>query len=183
MSRLHHHSFRTTAVDGKMLREERANQFKEEFVRNNEPVINGSALFDQMEYQEWLDYNRNNRNPATVSPEWVPATTFFAVRKADDRIVGMVDIRHHLDHPFLAAYGGHIGYAVRPSERKKGYATHMLKMALEYAHALGITKIMLGCYADNTASVRTITKCGGIFTESKLYPDGKPINMYWIMRD
>lgn len=92
----------------------------------------------------------------------------------------MIDIRHHLNNPFLTEFGGHIGYAVRPSERKKGYATQMLKMALEYAKSLGITKIMLGCYSDNTASVETIGNCGGILTESKLYTDGKPMNIYWI---
>lgn len=160
--------------------EERANQFKGEFFMNNEPVINGSALFDQMAYQEWLEFNRKNRNPETVNPEWVPATTFFAVRISDQSIIGMIDIRHNLGNAFLAEYGGHVGYAVRPSERKKGYATQMLKMALEYAKSLDINKVMLGCYADNSASIKTIGNCGGILIKSKPYVDGKPMNIYWV---
>jgi predicted acetyltransferase len=157
-----------------------ANQFKEEFFENNEPIINGSALFDKMDFCEWLENTKRNRNPETVRKDWVVATTFFAVRKSDNKIVGMVDIRHNLGNVFLAEYGGHIGYAVRPSERRKGYATQILKMALEYGKSLNLAKVMLGCYQDNLASVRTIEKCGGILTESKMYVDGKPMNVYWI---
>lgn len=157
-----------------------ANQFKEEFFKNHEKIINGSALYDQMEYKEWLDYNKKNSSSATVSDNWVVATTFFAVRKSDNKIIGMIDIRHSLENEFLAEYGGHIGYAVRPSERKKGYAIQMLRMALEYAASIKLSKVMLCCYADNTASIKTITKCGGVFSESKKYIDGKTVNIYWI---
>lgn len=157
-----------------------ANQFKEEFFNNQEQIINGSALFDQMEFKQWLDFNKKNSSAATVSDIWVVATTFFAVRKSDNKIVGMIDIRHSLENEFLAVYGGHIGYAIRPSERKKGYATQMLVMALEYAASINLSKVMLACYADNTASLKTITKCGGVFSESKKYMDGKSINIYWI---
>lgn len=159
--------------------EDRANQLKDEFIKNNERVINGSALLDQMDYREWLKNTRRNNNPATVREDWVVATTYFAVRKCDNRIIGMIDVRHSLDNEFLQEFGGHIGYAVRPSERNKGYGTQMLKMALEYAKSLNITKIMLGCYKANIASIKTISKCGGILTESKFH-DGKPVNVYWI---
>ncbi len=157
-----------------------ANQFKEEFFEKHEKIINGSALFDQMDYKEWLDHNQRSSNAATVSKDWVVATTFFAVRKSDNKIIGMIDIRHSLENEFLADYGGHIGYAVRPSERKKGYATQMLRMALEYAASINLSTIMLCCYADNTASIKTITKCGGVFSESKKYVDGNAVNIYWI---
>ncbi|KNY29439.1 GCN5-related N-acetyltransferase [Pseudobacteroides cellulosolvens ATCC 35603 = DSM 2933] len=160
--------------------ESMANQFKDEFFENNERVINGSALFDQMDYKKWFDNNERNRNPATVSNDWVAASTFFAVRKSDNKIIGMIDVRHNLNNKFLADYGGHIGYAVRPSERRKGYATSMLKMALEYAKSLSLNRVMLGCYADNIASIKTIVKCGGKLTESKQYVDGKQMNVYWI---
>ena len=96
-----------------------AENFKREFLEMQEPVIYGSALFDQMDYEQWLTHNTNNRQESTVSIGWVTATTFFAVRKRDLKIVGMIDIRHNLENEFLAQYGGHIGYSVRPSERKK----------------------------------------------------------------
>lgn len=157
-----------------------ANQFKEEFFENNEMIINGSALFDQMDYREWLINTEKNSNPATVRNDWVVASTFFAIRKSDNKIIGMIDLRHNLCNKLLADYYGHIGYAVRPSERKKGYATQMLMLALKYAKSLNFTKVMLGCYTDNIASIKTIIKCGGILTESKEYIDGTSMNVYWV---
>ena len=78
-----------------------AESFKSEFLEMQEPVIYGSALFDQMEYEQWLTHNTNNRQESTVSIGWVPATTFFAVRKRDLKIVGVIDIRHNLENEFL----------------------------------------------------------------------------------
>lgn len=167
-----------------------AEDFKNEFFENQETVINGSALFDQMEYEQWLVLNTNNREGNIANNNWVPATTFFAVRKNDAKIVGMIDIRHNLQNDFLAQYGGHIGFSVRPTERKKGYATEILKMGIEYAKTLGIRKLMLGCFSDNLPSIKTIEKCGGKLTETKKYSDNqfykisdaeeKIVNIYWI---
>ena len=167
-----------------------AENFKSEFLEMQETVIYGSALFDQMEYEQWLTHNTNNRQESTVSIGWVPATTFFAVRKRDLKIVGVIDIRHNLENDFLAEYGGHIGYSVRPGERKKGYATEILKMGIEYAKSLNMEKLMIACFSDNIPSIRTITKCGGVLSETKLYADGQLVNIpnseeklvdiYWI---
>jgi predicted acetyltransferase len=133
-----------------------------------------------MEYEQWLSNTEKNSRPETVREDWVVATTYFVVRKDDNKIIGMIDIRHSINNVFLTKYGGHIGYAVRPSERKKGYATKMLTMALEYAKSIGLQKVMLGCYSNNIASIKTITKCGGVLTESKPCADGTPINVYWV---
>ena len=76
--------------------------------------------------------------------------------------------------------GGHIGYAIRPHERRKGYAAEMLRLALAYAKNIGLESVMLGCYCDNTASKKTIEKCGGILTETKPYMDGTMMDVYWI---
>ena len=163
-----------------LLHKTAAENFKNEFFEMHEQFINGSAMFDQMEYEQWLILNTNNRHEKTVNSGWVEATTFFVVRKDDKKIIGMIDIRHNLGNEFLAQYGGHIGYSVCPNERKKGYATEMLRMGLEYAKSLNINKVMLGCYSDNIPSIRTIEKCGGELSETKRYPDGKPVNIYWI---
>jgi predicted acetyltransferase/CRP-like cAMP-binding protein len=157
-----------------------AEDFKNEFFEIGERIINGSALFDQMEYEPWLIHNTNNRREDTKSNDWVVSTTFFVVRKHDQRIVGMIDIRHNLENELLKQYGGHIGYAVRPREKKKGYATEMLRMALEYAKSLKIEKVMIGCYSDNIPSVKTIEKQGGVLFETKPYADEKLMNIYWV---
>ena len=167
-----------------------AENFKNEFFEMQEHIIPGSAMLDQMEYEQWLIHNANNRNENTVNSGWVVATTFFAVRKYDHKIIGMIDIRHNLDNEFLTEYGGHIGYSVRPSERRKGYAAEMIKMGFEYAKSLSIEKIMIGCFLDNIPSIKTIEKCGGVLFETKPYVDiahinlpdttGKLVNIYWI---
>lgn len=108
------------------------------------------------------------------------ASTFFAIRKSDEKIIGMIDIRHNLNNEFLAQFGGHIGYSVRPHERKKGYATVMLLQALDYVRHLDLHKVMLGCYSYNLASKKTIEKCGGKLAEVKPYLDGKSMDVYWI---
>lgn len=155
-----------------------AEAFKEEFFAHGETVINGSALFDQMDYEAWLAHVTQAIDHAPA--DWVPATTLFAVREGDGRIVGVIDIRHHLKQPFLAQFGGHIGYAVRPSERRQGYAAEMLRQALDQAKHIGLTKVMLGCFADNIASIKTIEKCGGQLTAIKPYNDGQLVHIYWI---
>ena len=102
------------------------------------------------------------------------------MRKTDGRMIGVLDVRHELTTDFLREYGGNIGYAVRPSERKKGYASQMLRLALKYCQSLSIKSARLGCYADNIASIRTIEKCGGIQVEQKRYTNGKPMLVYEV---
>jgi len=160
--------------------ESKANEFKKEFFKYGEKVINGSGLLDQLEYKEWLEHTERYRKAETAGDDWVPSTTFLAVRKEDGKIVGIIDIRHHIQHPFLLEYGGHIGYAVRPTERRKGYASKILGLALEYARAIGLDKVMLGCYTDNEGSIKTIQKYGGKLAEEKPYSDGKQMYIYWI---
>ncbi len=157
-----------------------AEAFKNEFLEHGEPIINGSALLDQMEYLPWLKNIRNNNNPRTVSSDWVVSSTFFAVRESDGAIVGIIDVRHSIKQPFLSQYGGHIGYAVRPGERRKGYAVQMLRQALAFTREIGLEKVMLGCYCDNTTSKRTMEACGAKWTETKPYTDGKMMDIYWI---
>lgn len=159
---------------------EAAMELKDEFFDNGESVINGSALLDQMEYDAWLLNTRRNGSPHTVREDWVMASTFFAVRENDCRLIGTIDVRHHIQNDFLSKYGGHIGYSVRPSERRKGYGAKMLGLALSFAGRIGLKRIMLGCYSDNIASIKTIQKHGGFLCEKKPYIDGKSVDIYWI---
>ena len=159
---------------------EAALALKREFLEAGEAVMNGSALLDQMEFDEWLANCIRNSNPATVRDDWAVASTFFAVRPSDGAVGGMIDIRHSLATDFLKQYGGHIGYSVRPTERRRGYATEMLALALERCRELGITSVRLGCYASNEASIRTIMANGGTLIEEKPYLDGIPMHIYSI---
>ena len=159
---------------------EAAMALKQEFLDAGEPVMNGSALLDQMEFDEWLANCTRNSSPDTVSSDWAVATTYFAVRASDGTVVGMIDVRHSLATDYLKEYAGHIGYSVRPSLRRRGYATQMLALALEKCRAFGVPVARLGCYASNEASIRTIEANGGTLVEEKPYLDGVPMHIYEI---
>lgn len=158
----------------------KAKAFKQAFFEGNEEVIYGSARFDQMDYDDWLTYIQKNSQPETVDPNWVVSSTFFALSKTQQQIIGIIDIRHNLDNEWLSKYGGHIGYSVIPSERGKGYASEMLQLALEYAKTLSIDRVMITCMSDNIGSQKTIEKCGGELSEVRPYLDGERMNINWI---
>jgi predicted acetyltransferase len=90
----------------------------------------------------------------------VPANTYFLVRTADDKIIGMINIRHKLND-FLFREAGHIGYSIRPTERNKGYATLMLSLGLEKCKELSIDRVLVTCDRKNPASARAFKKIKG----------------------
>ncbi len=144
--------------------EEEAISFKQEFFDNGETTINGSELLDHTDsYDEWLKSVTDNTSSDTVNPSWVVTDTFFAFDE-NNRIVGIIDFRHELND-FLKDFGN-CGYSVRPSERRKGYATEMLKLVLEHARQIGMDKVQLSVERSNEASVKTITKNGGKYERS-----------------
>ena len=155
-----------------------AEEYKNEHFANDEEELHGGALYGSMEFDEWLTLTTENSSADTVHSDWVVASTFFVVRKHDGKIIGMADIRHYLND-FLSTFGGHIGYGVRPSERRKGYGKKILKMSLEYANKIGIEKAMLACYSDNEASKKIITASGGIL--DRTFEKGeKTVEVYYI---
>jgi predicted acetyltransferase len=92
----------------------------------------------------------------------------------------MINIRHRLNE-FLAREGGHIGYSVRPSERRKGYATRMLQMALQKCAEMGLEKVLIACDKENIGSAKVIMNNGGVL-ESEI-TDGslaEVVQRYWI---
>ncbi|KHD37052.1 acetyltransferase [Clostridium acetobutylicum] len=145
--------------------EVRAMEFKKEFFDCGERIINGSFKLDyEDDYAEWLKIIRNNLKKETVNPKWVVSTTFFAVRKSDNKIIGIVNLRHYLNDFYKNS--GHIGYSVRPSERRKGYASEILRQILEYAREKGLTEVCVVCKKENEASRKTILKNGGILSRT-----------------
>lgn len=124
--------------------------------------------------QELLDAH----NGINLPDSWVPDSTYWLVTD-HNRIVGVVNIRHSLtEHLFNA--GGHIGYGIRPSERRKGYATKLLALSLEKAKQLNITKALIVCDEGNTASEKTILHNGGLRDEDFIEEDGNVVRRFWI---
>ncbi|WP_290137695.1 GNAT family N-acetyltransferase [uncultured Dubosiella sp.] len=144
-----------------------------------EKTIYGSELFDQIEsYDEWLKEVTRNTKPETVDPNWVVTDTFFAIRPDDQEIVGIIDLRHSLND-FLKDLG-HCGYSVRPSERRKGYGTQMLRQLLDVAKEADLQKLQLSVERDNTASVRVIQNNGGVYERSFSF-EGKEADVYGFL--
>lgn len=151
--------------------------YRQEYFDFGETHINGSCgIAHASNFDEWLelvlsiekDKLRNN----------VHASTFFSVRKSDNRIIGSIQLRHSLT-PELENHGGHIGYGIRPSERRKGYGKQQLLLVLQEAINLKIPKVMITCDKDNIASMKTAMSCGGILTCENVY-EGKAQQIFWI---
>lgn len=156
---------------------EAALQYRQEHFYHGETIINGSELLDKTEsYEVWLQSVTNNTCPDTVNPDWVVTDTFFAMDE-NDKIVGIIDLRHTLND-FLKDFGN-CGYSVRPSERKKGYATEMLRQVLEVARQVGLKELHLSVERDNVASVKTIVRNGGVYERSFAY-NGEEADVYRI---
>nr|AAN75602.1 putative acetyltransferase [Saccharopolyspora erythraea NRRL 2338] len=94
-------------------------------------------------------------------------------------IVGRTSIRHVIND-FLASVGGHIGYAVLPQHRRRGYATEILRQSLVVARAHGVKRVLVTC-DDNIASIAVIEACGGQLDSLVPAEPGAPSRRrYWI---
>ena len=147
--------------------------FRQEFFDNGESEVHGDgALYLAESYSAWLE-----KINLDLTRDDVPAATYFAF--SGDKIVGSVQIRYRLD-AYFSVYGGHIGFSVRPSERRKGYAGEILAWALAHCRARGLKKVMVTCEKDNIASARTIEKNGGVLESEIWHPDGVYLQRRWI---
>ena len=130
--------------------------------------------------QDWLDQVQLFKCAETTPPHSVPMTQYIYLRETDNKIVGVVQIRHDCN-TFLAQYGGHIGYSVCPSERRKGYATQMLRLALPKCKELGIDRVLICCAQGNEGSRRVILHNGGKYESTVHDPErDQDLERYWI---
>ena len=148
--------------------------------------INGSGSLDRFlkesTYEAWLNKILSDMDIANIPESRVPGLTYFYVREEDERIVGMINIRLALND-FLRAEGGHIGYSIRPTERRKHYATEMLAAALKVCDVIGIKEVLVSCDKNNPASAGVIRNCGGILKhESYSETFDEILQMYVINR-
>ena len=155
--------------------------FLQEFDTAGENEIDGAGPFKNTgskAFAKQVQRARDQSEGRNLPDGYVPGSTYWLVRGR--RILGTCNLRHELNNK-LRAFGGHIGYSVRPSERNKGYATLMLKLALEKARELGIERALVTCEKDNIASVRVIEKNGGVLDSENIADQtGKMTQRYWI---
>ena len=153
-------------------------KYKEESLAES-PIINGSAGLDRFSSIEiWFEELKKRSREDTVPKGLVPSSTYLGVREKDNYIVGMIDIRHYLNE-YLTQAGGHIGYGVRKTERNKGYAKQMLKLALEKCKELKIKKVLITCDEDNIASEKVILSANAKLEDIRNI-DGENKKRFWI---
>ena len=154
--------------------------YRQEFLDNGDSMDGTGPMRRFEDPADWLAGTESYRHPETLPPGKVIATQFLYVRESDGRVVGMIQVRHYFNE-YLEKYAGHIGYSVRPSERRKGYATRMLRDTLPFCRSIGLEKVLISCLEDNEASRRTILANGGVYESTVFDPEeGRNLQRYWI---
>lgn len=156
--------------------EEQILSYREEFLAQGETMAGTSGLRLAKSVEEWIaDLDEQLLGS---SDEFVQASTYLCIRRSDQRLLGMINIRHHLND-YLRSYGGHIGYSIRYSERNKGYGRTQLALALDICRHLGLTRLLLTCDKENPASAAVIRANGGILVREKA-EEHKVMQHYWL---
>jgi predicted acetyltransferase len=141
--------------------------FVEDFRAAGEGEIHGTGGWGEGDFGAFVAKLRTEAEGRGLPEGYVPASTYWLV--CGGRVIGTCNLRHRLTEA-LRDFGGHIGYSVRPSERRKGYGTRMLKLALEEARLLGVRRALVTCAADNIASARVIENNGGVLDSRATHP-------------
>ncbi|NFO05019.1 GNAT family N-acetyltransferase [Clostridium botulinum] len=149
-----------------------------EFEENGEKLIPLAMKGHANTFEKFLIEAYKNSKGIDLPDGIVPSDIYFLVDDNSKYLIGAIDIRHYLNE-YLLKYGGNIGYGIRPSERKKGYATEMLYLALEECKTKGLSKVLITCFKSNVASANTIIKNGGIL-ENEIAESGNVKQRYWI---
>ncbi len=150
--------------------------FKADFLADGSSMDGTGTLFRDSA-ETWIGQIEKSAERSGENP--LPCLQYGLFR--DERLLGTLQIRLALIG-YLVKFGGHIGYCVRPNERRKGYARRMLQMALPICCAEGVEQVLITCLDSNVGSARTIESCGGVL-ESIVYDDVNyraDMRRYWI---
>jgi len=162
-------------------------EYLDEFVKYGSD-INGSGsldkIYDGYTFEEALDrcLKMEDEEYAT-SVGRCQGRTFLLIRENDNKIVGTINVRWNLNEAMLR-FGGHIGYGIRPTERRKGYNKINLYLGMLEAKKVGLEKVMLDCDVNNLGSDKTLKALGGKLERTEVDPsDGILTNVYWFNVD
>ena len=164
-----------------------ANEYKEQLLEmlvewKNDIIVNHTDMSPWKiwanDFYDFDNYLKILNTKEETKDGWVPDTTLFCLDKDRNIFVGAVNIRHYLNDQLLKT-GGHIGDGIRPSERRKGYATAMIGLALDECKKLGIHSVLICCDKNNIGSAKSIMNNGGVL-ENEVEEDGHIMQRYWI---
>lgn len=156
---------------------ERYEDMMEEWLAFGGRLHPGALRNNGAPYETWLRRMEEDRHEGTCPEGAVPQTFYFAVHNG--RLPGAVTIRENLNADFYLD-GGNVGYGVRPSERKKGYAKTMLQPALNKLAEAGVYDVLLTCAEDNIGSENTMRACGAIYENTVINRNGEKIKRFRI---
>ena len=155
-------------------------QYRQEFLDAGDSMDGCGPLRRFENLEEYIQMCKDYEDPEKVPSHLVPATQFCFIRRSDNKLVGMIQVRHRFNN-YLEKYAGHIGYSVRPSERCKGYAKTMLKMTLRYCREIGIDRVLIACIDGNIGSEKTILANGGVYETTVHEPnENENLKRFWI---
>ena len=154
--------------------------YREEFLATGDSMDGCGSLRRIEDPIEYIERSQAMTRKETVPEGLVQATQFLYVRSSDCRVVGMIQVRHYFNE-YLEKYAGHIGYSVRPSERRQGYAKAMLRATLPFCKEIGLDRVLISCIDGNIGSEKTILSCGGVY-ESTVYLESEDVYLkrFWI---
>lgn len=153
------------------------NSFKNELLNETDTICGGSGL-EKYNYDEWLNVLKSYSKEETCPEGFVPATVLIYVNDDESKVYGIINMRLKLND-YLMNFGGHIGYSIVQSERRKGYAKSMLKEALVYYRENNYEKVLITCDINNIGSMKTIMSCGGVL-ENIVDKENGRTRRYWI---
>lgn len=156
--------------------EEEYIEYIKEWEENGERIVPWSSKRENRTFQQMLDKWNEDETEVVIAKGFVPSTLFFLLNE-NAKIIGAIHFRHFLNDKLLNE-GGHIGYGIRKSERKNGYASLMLNLLLEKIKD-SVDRVLLTCDDDNFASIKTIERANGILNEKKISNEVL-IRNYWI---
>ncbi|QRG68786.1 GNAT family N-acetyltransferase [Brevibacillus choshinensis] len=152
--------------------------FYQEWKQSGEPIVPWIVDKDPSDFPAYLRYLEEEDKGENLKPGWVANSTYWLVNE-QGKIAGAVNIRHELSERLLHT-GGHIGYGVVPSQRRKGYATAILDQSLQLSRELGLKRVLVVCDEGNIGSEKTIVKNGGVFESAFTEEDGNVVRRFWI---
>lgn len=155
-------------------------EYRQEFLDAGDSMDGTGPLRRISNPEEYIQICLDYEDPLKVPSHLVPATQFLFIRKSDNKLVGMIQVRHRFND-YLEKYAGHIGYSVRPCERRKGYAKEMLRMVLPFCREIGLDKVMITCIDGNIGSEKTILANGGVYEYTIHEPnENEDLKRFWI---
>lgn len=152
--------------------------FYQEWKDSGEDMVPWVISKDPSDFHAMVQFLSENEKGENLPENWVADSTYWLVSD-HNKVIGAVNIRHSLTEKLFQS-GGHIGYGIRPSQRRKGYATKLLALALEKAKELGIKNVLVVCDQSNIASEKTIIKNGGKPDTSFTEENGNVVKRFWI---